>query len=236
MGWVVVGDPAGCGADRWSTSVVGEVLQFLGGGAVQQGGQPDERLVRVHVGVGAPPLEQLALPVGGQGRAAERHGLRCFHPCGGVDQHQPTTQRVAAELAQPGQVGGASAGMGVQERLDVADIDSGPVGLAAAGDQELREVTHRGEPGLERGVPARVGAGAAGTIAAGDQVLGEPGHRRPQWFGHGVDAGLSAGGGAAFVAVRRQRQLARGEEVFQRPRERHVGGDSFQQCLRMHRG
>lgn len=91
--------------------------------------------------------------------------------------------------------------MSVQERLDVADIDSGPVGLAPVGDQELREITHRGEPGLQRGVSARVGAGAAGTIAAGDQVLGEPGHRRPQWCGHGVNAGLSAGGGAALVVV-----------------------------------
>ncbi|WP_268960813.1 hypothetical protein [Rhodococcus sp. T7] len=37
--------------------VVGEVLQVLGGGAVQQGGQPDEPLVRVYVGVGAPSPE-----------------------------------------------------------------------------------------------------------------------------------------------------------------------------------
>jgi hypothetical protein len=80
-----------------------------------------------------------------------------------------------------------------------------------------------------------VGAGAAGTITAGDQMLGEPGHRRPQGCRHGVNAGLSADGGAALVVVRPQRQLARGEEVFQSPRQRPVG-DSFQQCLRMHRG
>jgi hypothetical protein len=41
--------------------VVGEVLQFLGGGAVQQGGEPDERFVRMHLGIGAPPSEQFAL-------------------------------------------------------------------------------------------------------------------------------------------------------------------------------
>jgi len=57
--------------------------------------------------------------------------------------------------------------MSVQQRLDVADIDGGPVGFAAASDQELREVVHRGEPGLESGVPARVGAGTAGTITTG---------------------------------------------------------------------
>ena len=153
----------------------------------------------------------------------------------GSIEHQPAAHRVAAELTQPGQVVSASAGMGVQERLDVADIDGGPVGLAAAGGQELREVAHRGEPGLERGVSARVGAGAAGAIATGDQVLGEPGHRGPQRFGHRVDAGLPSRGGAAFVAVRRQRQLVRGEEVFQRARQRHVGVDRFQQCLRVHR-
>lgn len=125
--------------------------------------------------------------------------------------------------------------MCVQERFDVADIGGRPVGLAAARGQELREVTHRGEASLERGVPARAGAGAAGAIAAGDKVFGEPGHRRSQGGGHGVDAGLAAGGGAAFVAVGRQCQLARGEEVFQGPRERHVVGDSSQQCLRMRR-
>lgn len=125
--------------------------------------------------------------------------------------------------------------MGVQERLDVTDIDGGPVGLAAAGGEELREVMQRGEPGLERGVSARVGAGAAGAIATGDQVLGEPGHRRPQRFGHGVDAGPPTRGRAAFVTVRRQRQLVRGEEVFQRPRQRNVVGDRLQQCLRVHR-
>jgi hypothetical protein len=126
--------------------------------------------------------------------------------------------------------------MSVQERLDVADIDSGPVRLAAVGDQELREVTHRREPSFQRGVPARVGADAAGTITASDQVLGEPGHRRTQGFGHGVNAGLSAGGSAALVVVGPQRQLARREKVFQRPRQRPVGGDSFQQRLRMHPG
>ena len=157
---------------------VGEVLEFLGGGAVEQRCQPDERLVRVHVGVAAPPAEQFALPVGGQGGAAKGHGLRCSQPRGGIDQHESAAHRVAAELAQPSQVVGAAAGMGVQERFDVADVDGGPVGLAVAGGQELREIAHRGESGLERGVPARVGASAAGAIATGDQVLGELGHRR----------------------------------------------------------
>ena len=124
--------------------------------------------------------------------------------------------------------------MGVQERFDVADVDGGPVGLAAVAGQELREVAHRGQPGLERGMPARVGAGAAGAIAASDQVRSEPGHRRPQRFGHRVDAGLPTRGGAAFVPVRRQRQLVRGQEVFQGARQRHVGVDRFQQRLRMH--
>ncbi|WP_230990355.1 hypothetical protein [Rhodococcus oxybenzonivorans] len=118
--------------------------------------------------------------------------------------------------------------MCVQERLDVADIDCRPVGLATACGQESREIPHRSEAGLERGVPAPVGAGAAGAFAAGDKVRGEPGHRRSQRCGHGVDAGLAAGGGAAFVAVGRQCQFARGEEILQRPRERHVGGDSVQ--------
>ena len=54
---------AGLGVDV----VVGEVLQFLGGGAVQQGCQPDERLVRVHAGVGlhrarSPPTAATAKP------------------------------------------------------------------------------------------------------------------------------------------------------------------------------
>jgi hypothetical protein len=40
--------------------LVGDTLQVVAGGAVQQRGQPDERLVRVHAGAGAPPLEQLA--------------------------------------------------------------------------------------------------------------------------------------------------------------------------------
>jgi hypothetical protein len=67
-------------------------------------------------------------------------------------------------------------------------------------------------------------------------VLGVPGHRRPQGFGHGINAGLSAGGGAPFIVVGPQRQLARGEKVFQSPRQRPVGGDGFQQYLRMDRG
>jgi hypothetical protein len=91
----------------------------------------------------------------------------------------------------------------------------------------VREVAHRGEPGLERGVPARVGAGAAGTVTTPDEVLGEPDRRQPQRFRHRVDAGLPSGGGAAFVAIGRQRQLVRGEEVFESPRERHGGGDGF---------
>lgn len=92
--------------------VVGEVLQFLGGGgAMQQGGRSDKRLVRVHGGVGAPPLEQFALPIGGQGRPAKRHRLRGVQAGGGVDEHQSLAPCVAAELAQPGQVRGASAGV-----------------------------------------------------------------------------------------------------------------------------
>jgi hypothetical protein len=39
--------------------------------------------------------------------------------------------------------------------------------------QQLREVMHPGEPGLERGVSARVGAGAAGALSTGDRVLSE---------------------------------------------------------------
>ena len=93
--------------------------------------------------------------------------------------------------------------MSVQERLDIADIDSGPVGFAAAGGQELREVTHRGEPGLERGMPAGVGAGAAGTVTTPDEVLGESGHRVAQRFGHRGDAGPASGGGASLFAVRK---------------------------------
>ena len=123
--------------------------------------------------------------------------------------------------------------MSVQERLDVADIDGGPVGLGAAGGQELREVTHRGDPGLKRGVPARVGAGAASTVTTPEEVIGESSHRAAQRFGHRVDAGLTSGRGATSVAIGRQRQLVRGEKVFQGPRERHVGGDGFQQRLRM---
>jgi hypothetical protein len=38
---------------------------------------------------------------------------------------------MAAEPTQSGQVVSAAAGMGVQERFDVADLDGGPVGLAA---------------------------------------------------------------------------------------------------------
>ncbi|WP_241961961.1 hypothetical protein [Rhodococcus opacus] len=64
--------------------------------------------------------------------------------------------------------------------------------------------------------------------AAGGQMLGEPDYRRSQGCGHRVDAGLAAGGGAAFVAVGRQCQFARGEEVLEGPREGHVGGDSVQ--------
>jgi hypothetical protein len=81
--------------------LVCEMPEFLGGGAVQQGGESDERLVRVHVGFGAPSPEQLPLPVGGQRRAAKRHGLRCFHPCGGVDEDEPAPQGVAAEWRSP---------------------------------------------------------------------------------------------------------------------------------------
>jgi hypothetical protein len=103
--------------------------------------------------------------------------------------------------------------MSMQEHFDVADIDGGPVGFAAGG-QELREVAHRGEPGLERGMPTRVGAGAAGTVTTPDEVVGESGHRVAQRFGHRVDAGLASGGGAAFVAIGPQRQLVRGQEVF----------------------
>ena len=142
---------------------------------------------------------------------------------------------MAAELTQSGQVESAAAGMGVQERFDVADLDGGPVGLAAVGGQKLREVAHRAESGLERGMSARVGAGAAGPIAPSDQVRGEAGHRWPQRCGHRVDARLPSCGGATFVPVRRQRQLVRGEEVFQGARQRHVGVDRFQQRLRMHR-
>lgn len=93
--------------------------------------------------------------------------------------------------------------MSVQEGFDVADLNCGPVSFAARHGQELSEVTHGPKPGLERGMPARVGADAAGTIAAGDQVLGEPGHRLAQGWGHRVDTGLAAGGGAAFLAIGR---------------------------------
>jgi hypothetical protein len=75
--------------------VVGEVLQFLSGGAMQEGGQSDEGFVRVRAGVGAPPLEQFALPVGGQRRPAKCHGLWGLESGGGVDEHQPPAQRVA---------------------------------------------------------------------------------------------------------------------------------------------
>jgi hypothetical protein len=125
--------------------------------------------------------------------------------------------------------------MSMQERLDVPDLDGGPVEFAAVRGQKLREVAHCGEPGLERGVPARVGAGAAGAVTTGEEVFGEPGYRVAQWFGHRVDAGPSAGGGASFVAIGRQRQLVGGEEVLQSAREWHVDGDGFQQRLRMHR-
>lgn len=89
-------------------------------------------------------------------------------PGGGVDEHQPPAQRVAAELAQTGQIEGAAVGMGVQERFDVADIDGGPVGLVPVGGQELGEVAQGGQACLECGVPARVGAGAPGAVAPGD--------------------------------------------------------------------
>ncbi len=82
-------------------------------------------------------------------------------------------------------------------------------------------------------MPAGVGAGAAGTVTTPDEVLGESGHRVAQRFGHRGDAGPASGGGAAFVAIGRQRQLVRGEEVFQSPRQRHVGGDDLQQRLRV---
>jgi hypothetical protein len=40
--------------------------------------------------------------------------------------------------------------------------------LPQRGGQELREVTHRGQARVDRGMAAWLGAGAAGTVAAGD--------------------------------------------------------------------
>jgi hypothetical protein len=50
----VVDDPIGGGRIVIIVGV-GELVQFSHGGAVQQGSQPDDRFVRVHLGVGAPP-------------------------------------------------------------------------------------------------------------------------------------------------------------------------------------
>ncbi|MGH3439470.1 MAG: hypothetical protein ACRDRN_23805 [Sciscionella sp.] len=119
-----------------------------------------------------------------------------------------------------------------KERFDVTDLDGGPVGFAAVGDEEDSQVPDCGEPGIERVVPAWSGTGCASPVASREEVLGEPCRSGPQGLWHGLDAALAPGGGVAFLAPAGQRQLAAGEEVLQGAGQPAVvGRGAFQQRL-----
>lgn len=214
---------------------VAEVLEFTGGGAVEKGEQPDERLVRVDVGVGAPAVEQVLLSFGGQCRSSETPGLWGVQTAGRVDEHPPSAGRETAELAQPGQVEGAPSGSGVQERLDVADLDGGPVRFAMVLSEEPGQVAYRGESSVQGGMLVWVGAGSACPVPPGHQMLGEGDHRGPQRLWHCVDSALPTPGGMPFFPVCRQGQPPEGEEILQGAGQGDISGAAFEQQLRVHR-
>jgi hypothetical protein len=137
--------------------VVGEVLDLGGGRAVQQCEQTDQRLMRVDVWGGAPAMKQDALSLPRQCWAAESPGLRCYQFACGVDEDSSGSGGESEELPQPDQVEGETGRTGVQERLDVGDVDGGLVGGAALGGKEDREVADRVQASIHGGVLAGVG-------------------------------------------------------------------------------
>ena len=82
--------------------VDGYAADLFGGGAVEQGQQPDERLVGVHAVVGGHRREQGFLLVEGEAGASESPRLRCDEVPGGVDENQVAPGGVREELAEPG--------------------------------------------------------------------------------------------------------------------------------------
>lgn len=96
--------------------------------------------MRMDVRVGAPATKQGALALACQGWAAESPGLRRCQLSRGVDEDPSGAGGESEELPQPSQVEDPAGRTSVQECLDVSDVDGGPVGLAALGDEEDREV------------------------------------------------------------------------------------------------
>ncbi|HEY0452763.1 hypothetical protein [Actinophytocola sp.] len=139
---------------------------FLAGGPVQESEYPDNRLVRVDIGICGPAAEQRALLVEGEGAAAEAVGLLGGQARGGVDQHQTLGAGESEELPQHGRPPFAGLGWVNEERLDVVDVDQGPLVFAPVRDQEAGEIAQDGQPGFDGVVAAGSGSRPAGAFRA----------------------------------------------------------------------
>ena len=193
-----------------------QVADLAAGGAVQQGQDAQQRLVRVGIGAGGPAAEQGALLVQGDGLAGEAPGRGGGQVPGGVGQDDFLGAGVAEELPQHGQPSFARLGQRGQECLDVVHVRERPVLLAPPAGQEYREVAHDGQGGLDGVIGAGPGAGAAGPLPGGEHVLAEPGYCRAQRSRDGAEAALAPPGGEPFSLVGGQCQALGGEVVLQR--------------------
>jgi hypothetical protein len=82
----------------------GQVPDLLGGGCVDQGEQPGQRLVRVQAaGAAGPAPEQFSLLIAGEAGTAESPRAGDGDGLGRVGQDHPPADGDAKEPAQPGQ-------------------------------------------------------------------------------------------------------------------------------------
>lgn len=171
--------------------VVGLQYPRLGaGGAMQQSGHAHHRFMRVHVLVGCPPPEQLALLVEGEGLAPEAVRLLRYQLAGGVDQQHLLGPGETEELPQHGQPPLAPLGQGGQESFDVVHVDEGPGVLVPIVDQEVGQVTQGGQGCLQSVIAARAGARSAGSVLGPHPGGVEGDDGLPQRLGDGLDASL----------------------------------------------
>lgn len=116
--------------------------QLTAGGAVQYGKEPEEGLVWMRRGVGAPAAKHCSLLRDGEGAATKSPVALGRNASCRVDEHQAAIAGEPEELAQHRQTSRSGVRQLGEECLNIGDVHQCPILLAALGIEEAGEVAH----------------------------------------------------------------------------------------------
>jgi hypothetical protein len=212
-----------------------QLPQLGRGRGVQEGEEAREALVGVGTGISAPAAKEAALFFQAEGAAPEPANPPAGHPGGRIGEHHPLRPRPAEELTEHAALARSTERLAGEERLQVASVHRGPVGLGPLGDEKTGKIPHDREVVDDGAIAARTSGRSTRPLLSGDEGVRVAGHRRAQRLGRLLHPPLASPCGETCRVVERERKVCIDEELLQGARERphraaRLAGPR-QQCL-----